>query len=332
MANFWLALCMALPVSASVYSVSRSDGFLREINPADGSTIAVLPMATGAPNLVPVLGANALTQNPITEQIYAAVTFQGNPGPVGNMGGTGGARTLVTLDIVTGSTPHVVVTRVAPLTQKVSSLTFDSTGQLYALSGSGSSTPNTLFRVSTTDGSLTHFFSFTVQNRGGEAIAFNSADGFLYHMAGVFPRVLEVVDLSIPAIVSSFNASIGGATTGMASDGLGGFFLAELFTDKFQIMTTTGVVTNRNTMDHEVTGLLGPLTVPCCVGDEAGFLSSYGTCESCASNCSLVVQITFSFSFVVTCRFTRWPKPCILRRGRKSEQRNASWMYERIRR
>eukprot|EP00035_Acanthoeca_spectabilis_P012771 m.232094 g.232094 ORF g.232094 m.232094 type:complete len:647 (+) comp15708_c0_seq1:230-2170(+) len=266
MPNIWLALCLVLctvpPVSATVYSVARSDGFLREINPVDGSTIALLSMATNPPNPVSVAGANALTQNPISEELYAVVTFVGNPGPAGNMGGSGGPRVLVSLAIISTQTPRVVVTEVGPLAQKISSITFDSTGQMYALSGSGASTPNTLFRVSTTDGTLTHFFSFTVQNRGGEAMAFNAADGFLYHMAGVFPRALEVVDLSVPAIVSSLNASSGGATTGMTSDGAGGFFLSELFIDQFQSMTAAGIVTDRGPpMDHEVTGLI-VLVVP----------------------------------------------------------------------
>jgi hypothetical protein len=61
-----------------------------------------------------------------------------------------------------------------------SDLTFDDTGTLYAVSGSGGTTPNRLFTLDLISGAATEVSMLPMG--GGKALAFNPDNGLLYHL------------------------------------------------------------------------------------------------------------------------------------------------------
>jgi hypothetical protein len=145
-----------------------------------------------------VKGFNSLSTDPGSGLLYGIVkTASGNTG-----------RRLATIDPDTG-----VATDVGPLPDGFANIEFSDSG-LYGVTGDGApANPESLFTVSTVDAS-TVFVQLLGNGNDGESIAFNPADGLMYHWSGFFSalfQIMETVDLStqavtnIPLDVSSYN-------------------------------------------------------------------------------------------------------------------------------
>jgi hypothetical protein len=244
---------LPLPAAAStLYSISRDDNQLREINPVDGTTVGV-PVSITLPGKA-VVGGTGLATDPLTGDLYALLKIL-NQGP----------RELVTIDPATGAATFVGNTG-----GKFATLAFDSGGTLYAATGSGAGppvTPNTLYTLSLIDATRTSVTTL-LNSTQGEAIGFNPDDGFLYHASGYFDvplvgdtRIFEKIDLNtlvatniplsgdfyteITALVFSGN-SFFGADTGFGAPGDIPIFLS---------LTDGGAVGDIGPTDHVVKGL-----------------------------------------------------------------------------
>ena len=138
---------------------------LSKINP-DGSTESTIDITY---NGTTITGANGLVVDTIdSKTVY--IMFKHDD--------LTNDRALGTLDINTG-----VVTYVGDSTEKIAGITMGNDGQMYAVTGDGSPTSESLFMVDKTDGSLT-FMTALGDGNDGETIGFNSDNGLIYTRSG----------------------------------------------------------------------------------------------------------------------------------------------------
>lgn len=91
-----------------------------------------------------------------------------------------GSRFLAKLDLATS-----VALKIGDLTDQISSISFSGDGALYGITGDGGSNPNRLYSIDLTNAEMTERADFSGdQDNDGEALAFNTSDGFMYRMAG----------------------------------------------------------------------------------------------------------------------------------------------------
>ena len=153
----------ALPLTAqtSYYAVYSPD--------QDSALLATVDMLTGVEtNAMTVTmngqvmdGCTGMALDPISGQVYVVAKEASN-------------FTLATIDVNTG-----VLTALTTLSEKFAGITFDNAGTLYGITGDGSNTPETLYSIDPSTGTL----SLVAQpgtGSDGEAIAFNSLNGLIY--------------------------------------------------------------------------------------------------------------------------------------------------------
>jgi hypothetical protein len=173
----------------------------------------------------------------------------------------------VTLDEWTG-----VATSVGNTGNRFAGIAFASDGTLYAVTGDGGGVPESLFTLSTVDGSPS-----LVRELGagsdGETLAFNPDDGLLYHASGIgtpnHPNGEQFETIDLGTLVTT-NVPLSGfdyeeLTSLTFLDG--GFFAGDLgnaaFDDPgFFHITTGGAVTFLGNMDHVSKGLVLALDPP----------------------------------------------------------------------
>ena len=171
-------------VTPTLYGIDG--GILNTINPATGAPQSFTSLTVPGDPLP--LGGFGLAVSPISNDMYAVVKL---------LSGSGFNRNLVKVNPYTG-----IATVIGSMDQSIDGLAFDSNGTLYAVSGDcvsgcgGVPTPETLFTVNLNDASLT-FIQTLGNGDNGEAIAFNSNDGLMYHMSGEGAGLIfESIDLS----------------------------------------------------------------------------------------------------------------------------------------
>ena len=103
---------------------------------------------------------------------------------------TGGiSRYLGIVDPATG-----IINQIGNMGDNVSGITFGAEDQLYAVTGDGASTPETLYKVDITTGAMTLFIAYG-NGDDGEQIAFCPDNGSIYHWSGIFPdNIMEKTD------------------------------------------------------------------------------------------------------------------------------------------
>ena len=173
-AKFWAAVltvyCGCLfSISATaapvLYSVSSNeDDQLRTVDPTSGATLSSITITLSGST---VRMANGLATNPLTGELFALLTLQGQSG-----------RQLVKLDPATG-----VATGIGNTGGAFATLAFDSSGVLYGVTGENGPSPESLFTIDTATGTTTLKLALGAGD-DGEAIAFNPIDGLLYHASG----------------------------------------------------------------------------------------------------------------------------------------------------
>jgi hypothetical protein len=177
--------------------------------------------------------ATGLAVHPTTNVVYAAMKLCLACGP---------GRSLVTIDMDTGFT-----TLVGEMPQPIASLSFHENGTLYGVTGDcagggcgGAATPETLYTINLGDASLT-----LVQALGngddGEAIAYNSDDGFMYHMSGIGGGLIfEKINLSTGVVtpIPMSGAAVGGREAiGFVYDPVQDLFYGSLFDWSLDILS-----------------------------------------------------------------------------------------------
>ena len=142
----------------------QSEGpFLYQINPATAETVSFVEITLSGSE---VYGGNGLAAHPDTGVLWAVLQVD-----------TSDYRILATIDPATG-----LAAEIGDLGDYFAALAFDSASTLYGLTGVGANVPETLFSISTTDASTTQL-AFVGNDMPGEALAYNSQDGYLYHAA-----------------------------------------------------------------------------------------------------------------------------------------------------
>jgi hypothetical protein len=141
--GFAFVVALLAYASGTLYSVSPDDALLRVVNPLTGGTISSVPITLAGRT---ILLGNGLATHPVTEQLFALLTLDGQSG-----------RHLVTINPATG-----VATSIGNTGDQFAGLAFNSIGTLFAVigdkkksaAGAGLS-PETLFTLSTANAAPT---------------------------------------------------------------------------------------------------------------------------------------------------------------------------------
>ncbi|MEM7164344.1 MAG: hypothetical protein AAF581_02715 [Planctomycetota bacterium] len=228
--------CAAQPV---LYSVSRDDNLLRQIQPTTGATLFSVPLtiATGT-----VMQANGIAVHPTTGVMYGIIRPQG------------GDRQLGLIDPATGAT-----TLIGLLGDNFAGIAFDSGGVLYGVTGDGAVQPESLFTIDLTTAVPTFVFALG-NGSDGETIAYNTSSGLLYHASGLSsgaaPPVFESIDLATGLITPVPLTGFGyDEALGMTYDVGADSFLVTTLSDEFVTITPSGFVTLVGPLDHTAKGL-----------------------------------------------------------------------------
>lgn len=156
-----VALPPALP---TLYTVAELDAKLRVIDPLTAATVSSVTMTLTGKTIE---GASGLATQPVSNTLYALLKLTGQSG-----------KELITVNPTTG-----IVTDIGDTGDDFAGLAFKSDGTLYGVSDDNALTPETLFTINTSDATVTPVLELGAGD-DGEAIAFDSADGLLYHASG----------------------------------------------------------------------------------------------------------------------------------------------------
>jgi uncharacterized repeat protein (TIGR01451 family) len=244
----FVILGLTMPLQAQetllLYSMTRN-GDLDIINPNSGLTAVRIPIKLNSSDIA---NGHGLATNPVTGELWGIVSIFGESG-----------RQLITINPLTGE-----ATLIGNTNDFFSGLAFDSAGTLYGVTGEGGANPETLFTLSTTDATPTHFLDLG-NGGGGETIAFNPDDGLLYHASGSFDQIFETIDLNTKVITDipltgSYN--VAQALTYWDSEDV---FLHSGF-NSFTRITPAGVVTPIGFTEAESKGLAFVMVDPSSLG------------------------------------------------------------------
>lgn len=241
-----VVLVLTVPAICQVFTVSRDDAVVRTIDPTTAATTSSVTMSLPGST---INGANGLALDPTTSVFHVILKLSGVSG-----------RVLAQLNPVTGA-----CTLIGNTGDNVAGIAFSTNGVLYAVTGDGASTPETLFTVSTTTGTMTQVQQLGAGN-DGEAIAFSQDDGFLYHASGLgIPNVDEIFERINPCNGAITPIPLSGADYDEAFcigyEGAGVLLLADI-SDTLHRVTTAGVVTVVGTLDHTAKGIAVTLPPP----------------------------------------------------------------------
>jgi hypothetical protein len=216
------ALAGAAPASAQLYGASPFQNQFYSFDPDTFALLSTQPVTLAGRT---VAGITGVTIDPTTGTSYAIVRATGVTG-----------RLLVTINPVTA-----VATEVGNLGDNFSSITFDATGQMFGVTGDGATTPETLFLVNKATAATT--LARTLGNGAdGEVIAFDFADGNLYHWSGNGTVVFERVQAVPPYTVTNIpiTGTTNGEIFGASWDACRNQFITSNIGSRFQIVDPNG--------------------------------------------------------------------------------------------
>lgn len=253
-----LVIGVATPARAQfLYAGNTFGPDLFTINPVTGGTDAFVPVTAVGIDVNQVKG---LAAEPATGELYAVLR-----GSLPEEGGGSRSFFLATIRPDTGE-----ATVIGELGDAFAGLAFAGDGTLYGVTGDGAQVGSTLYTIDTNDASSTEVVALG-NGSAGETIAFNSADGMMYHLSGEnFPRegdfsiVFEKINLGTLAVTDIplsgdffFNGN------GLAYDATQGNFVVSVtdsgpdegFLANFARISTTGNVSLVGFMDIYAGGM-----------------------------------------------------------------------------
>ncbi|HEX2901279.1 MAG TPA: hypothetical protein VHS96_16305, partial [Bacteroidia bacterium] len=193
-----------------------------------------------------ITGMNGLAYDPIGHDTYIIMKVSGVSG-----------RVLGKIDLNTG-----VCTQVGNLGMNFSSITFNSAGQLFGVTGDGQNPdPETLFKINKNDGTSTLEIALG-NGADGEVISYNHDDDMFYHWSGNGTVVFEKFPATAPYTPVTNIPTIGtpgGETFGSLYLGNGTFMISNISSNFRHLSTngTYGAVLTNNPDD-----LRGPVMPP----------------------------------------------------------------------
>ncbi len=225
-----------LPRASSPTLLSIGGDTLREVDPHTGATLASTTVSLAGDR---IWGGQGLATHPVTGELWAVLRLYGQDG-----------HELVTIDPPTG-----VARRIGNTGWGFGGLAFDADGTLYGITDYG--TWHYLFVLSQTDATPSYVLRLVLTG-SGDTLAFDPADGLLYHAAAyrfVGGFTFQSIDLAGPTVapiatctLPDFQAS---ALTYLGRDVLllaghhGGFYR----------LTTAGGLARLGSLDHRSNGL-----------------------------------------------------------------------------
>jgi streptogramin lyase len=168
-------------VGTSIYGVDPFSSDLIEFNPITGAVVSTVPVVMDGSTIT--AGSLGLTTDPSTGDVYIIYKSGGSN------------RSLGIIDVTTGIGTGIGVTGV-----NFSSISFDASGNLYAVSGDGASPPETLFKFDESAGggnTATCTFTVTVNDTEDPLIAC-PADITVSNDPGTCEAI--IADLGTPAL------------------------------------------------------------------------------------------------------------------------------------
>ncbi len=229
------------PNPNQIWAITKG-GRIERLNAHTGEFITHSTLSLG------VSKCYGLSRHPQTGESYAIV-----PGDE--------IRRLVKVDLLTGDTVDI-----GGLGDRFSGLTFAADGTLYAVTGDGANTPETLYTVDLTDGTPT-LLAPLGNGTDGEQIVYHPGEGLLYHASGIgTPNTAEILETVHPSGAPVVNVPLSGHNydeiLGMAvrDDGL---LLVTDLARTLCTITTTGGVTKLGDVHDEFRGLaVNAMAVP----------------------------------------------------------------------
>ncbi|MDX1407482.1 MAG: hypothetical protein R3330_05095, partial [Saprospiraceae bacterium] len=229
----------------ALYSVASQDDMIRQINMTTAATESGTVMTLAG---FTVTGATGLALHPATQELFVVLKVNGG-------------RRLATVDPQTG-----VCTDIGALSTGFAGLAFNADGSvLWGVTGDGGTPSETLFEIDQTNASETIVCALG-NGDDGETIAFNPADGALYHASGhtgasvIFERIDDIGTdpcsvTNIDILGSVLQDEEAQALTWWPQQGAffwkqGHFANAPLF-----LVQTDGTAALIGTMDHQAKGL-----------------------------------------------------------------------------
>ena len=263
-----------------LYTVAQNDANLRTVDPVTGDTLSSVAITISGDV---VRKATGLAVNPQNGDFFALLSLESAGGDIA----LPAPRTLAILNPGTG-----VATFIGSTGDAFADIAFALDGTLYAVTGDGAAVPETLYTLSTTDGSA--MFVDTLGNGDdGEAIAFNPNDGLIYHMSGIgtqnVDKILESFDpTSAPITPTPINYSLDDLVevTG-ATHWVGDIFLITELGTGIWMLRTDGRLRFMNFTDHSPTGLAVVGSPPAC----PPLATIYGAAHQGPDGPSLLYQI-----------------------------------------
>jgi hypothetical protein len=229
-------LCSVIAVAASaglptnaradvLYGISNgfgtaTDNTIYQIDPFSGAVSNVHQVSL--PGFT-VANSQALAANPLDSSLWAVIQTSDN------------TRRLVSINPSTG-----VATQAGTLSNKIATLAFRADGSLLGVSGDGGSPSETLYQISTVDGTLTPLFALG-NGDDGESIAMGPT-GLMYHSSGNSTALFESVDLNTQ-VVTPLGSASGEAFAMGYSSSIGALFLSVIDSDLFRVDVSTGART-----------------------------------------------------------------------------------------
>ncbi len=253
-----LLVGVAAPVSAQfLYSGGSFSPTLYSLNPASGATVnSVIVVAAG----YDIQQVKGLAAEPTTGELFAVLRGSA-PGEGAN------SFFLATVRPDTGEAAVI-----GELGDAFAGLAFDDGGTLYGVTGDGAFGPEILYTINTSDATVSGVMNLG-NGTDGEAIAFNSGDGLMYHLSGwasppdggLGDVVFEKIDLGTMAITDiplSGDFFING--NGLAYDAAQGDFVVAVLNDvpvegfqvaEFARISTAGEVSISGPLDEYAGGM-----------------------------------------------------------------------------
>ncbi|MEQ1675330.1 MAG: PKD-like domain-containing protein [Chitinophagaceae bacterium] len=160
-----------------------------------------------------ITGMNGIATNPLTGEHFMIAKVSGSPG-----------RRLVKVNVQTG-----VCTLIGDMGDNFSTLAFRPTGELYSITGNGSSSlpPETMYVIDTLTG-LPTFYRTLGNGADGEVIAFNPDDNFFYHWSGNGTVIWEKFANDLDPIVPLTTNVVSGEVFGALYSGGGKFWISNI--------------------------------------------------------------------------------------------------------
>lgn len=223
-----------------LYGASPFQDSLWAIDTSAAFTVA----ARMAPSLsgFSITGITGMAYDPCDHETYVIMKVSGVSG-----------RVLGRIDLSTA-----VCTQVGNLGDNFSSLTFDETGQLYGVTGDGSTVPETVYLIDKTNGNKT-LLTALGNGADGEVICYNPFNGKMFHWSGNGTVIYEKFLKAAPFTVTAINGSLGsGETFGALNLGPNRFLISTI-NSNFRYLDTLGTISGAfGSLPDDLRGVVMP--------------------------------------------------------------------------